>query len=132
MKMITSIIRPERLPDVKEELFKVKVYRMTVGNVIGAGQQKGFKEQYRGVIQEIRLNKKIKVEIAVNDSFVETTVKAIIRGARSNGGRIGDGKIFVSPLDDCIRIRTGEAGIDAIGGTSDEVEKGHKKRIIKA
>ena len=84
MKLITAIIKPERLPDVKEALFKEKVYRMTVSNVIGAGQQRGFKEQYRGVVTEVKLNKKVKIEIAVNESYVDTTVKAIIKGARKS------------------------------------------------
>lgn len=132
MKLITAIIKPERLPDVKEALFKMKVHRMTVSNVIGCGQQKGFKEQYRGVLTEVKLNKKVKLEIGVNDSFVGTTVKAIIKGARTNGGKIGDGKIFITSLEECIRIRTGETGIDAIGGASKETESEHKKKTIKA
>ncbi len=113
MKLITAIIQPEKLPDVKEALFKADVHKMTVSNVIGAGQQKGFTETYRGVITEVNLLKKVKIEIAVNEKFVKPTIDAIIQGARS--GKIGDGKIFVTSLDECIRIRTGETGSTAIG-----------------
>jgi nitrogen regulatory protein P-II 1 len=113
MKLIIAIIQPEKLPDVKQALFKADVHKMTVSNVIGAGQQKGFIETYRGVISEVNLLKKIRIEIAVNDSFVKPTVDAIIKGART--GKIGDGKIFIQSLDECIRIRTGEKGKSAIG-----------------
>jgi nitrogen regulatory protein P-II 1 len=80
---------------------------------LGCGQQRGFTETYRGVIQEVNLLKKIRLEIAVNEDFVEPTIEAIIKGART--GNIGDGKIFVLELGECIRIRTGEKGIEAIG-----------------
>lgn len=113
MKLITAIIQPERLPDVKKELYKAEIHKMTVSNVIGCGQQQGYTEVYRGVIEEVSLLKKIKIEIAVNDKFVKQTVNAIITGAQT--GSIGDGKIFITSLHDCIRIRTGETGIDAIG-----------------
>lgn len=113
MKLITAIIQPEKLTEVKEALLKAEVGKMTVSNVVGAGQQGGYTESYRGNIVEIRLLKKIKIEIAVNDDFVERTVDAIIGAARS--GSIGDGKIFVTHLEECIRIRTGERGQDAIG-----------------
>lgn len=113
MKLITAMIQPERLPDVKRELFKAEVYKMTVSNAIGCGQQQGYTEVYRGVIEEVNLLKKVKIEIAVNETFVKKTVNAIIAGAKT--GNVGDGKIFVTTLDDCIRIRTGEVGKDAIG-----------------
>ena len=113
MKLITAIIQPERLPDVKEALFKADVGKMTVSNVIGAGQQKGYSETYRGAITEINLLKKVRVDIAVNEDFVQRTIDAIIKGARS--GKIGDGKIFITDLPRCIRIRTGEEGNTAIG-----------------
>jgi len=113
MKLITAIIQPEKLPDVKEALFKAKVHKMTVSNVIGAGQQKGFTETYRGVITEVNLLKKVRIEVAVNEKFVKPTVEAIIKGART--GKIGDGKIFITSLDECIRIRTGETGNKDIG-----------------
>ncbi|MBN1757801.1 MAG: P-II family nitrogen regulator [Chitinispirillaceae bacterium] len=113
MKMIVAIIQPTRLPDVKQALFDAEVRKMTVTNVIGCGQQGGYTESYRGSIIEVNLIKKIRLEIAVNDDFVKPTVDAIIKGARS--GNIGDGKIFVLELPQCIRIRTGEEGKEAIG-----------------
>ncbi len=113
MKLIIAMVQPHRLPDVKRELFKNKIYKLTVTNVLGAGQQKGFTETYRGVITEVNLLKKVRLEIAVNEDFVEPTIEAIKKGAYT--GNIGDGKIFVLELLRCIRIRTGEEGSDAIG-----------------
>ncbi len=113
MKMIVAIIQPTKLPDVKKALFEAEVRKMTVTNVIGCGQQGGYTESYRGSVIEVNLLKKIRLEIAVNDNFVDATVQAIIKGARS--GNIGDGKIFVLDLPQCIRIRTGEEGSDAVG-----------------
>ncbi|MFH1068579.1 MAG: P-II family nitrogen regulator [Candidatus Glassbacteria bacterium] len=113
MKLIIALIQTEKLPAVKKALFAEEVHKMTVSNVIGCGQQKGFTETYRGVIHEVNLLKKVRLEIAVNEDFVEPTVQAIIKGARS--GKIGDGKIFVIPLERCVRIRTGEEGREAIG-----------------
>lgn len=113
MKMIVAIIQPEKLDDVKRELFNAEIYKMTVSKVKGCGQQMGFTESYRGQIKSVNLLDKIRLEIAVNDSFVDPTIKAIIKGARDN--KIGDGKIFVSNLEQCYRIRTGEIGSEAIG-----------------
>jgi nitrogen regulatory protein P-II 1 len=113
MKLITCLIQPERLPAVKQSLYEAEVYKMTVTNALGAGQQKGYSETYRGVEHEVNLLKKVRIEIAVNEDFVEATIEAIIKGART--GNIGDGKIWVVGLDDCIRIRTGERGTEAIG-----------------
>lgn len=113
MKMITAIIQPQKLPDVKQALIEADVHKMTVSNVIGCGQQGGYTETYRGAISEVSLLKKVRIEIAVNEDFVQPTIDAIIKGARS--GKIGDGKIFVTDLPRCIRIRTGEEGNDAIG-----------------
>ncbi|MCX7725473.1 MAG: P-II family nitrogen regulator [Chitinispirillaceae bacterium] len=113
MKLIIAIIQPAKLPDVKEALFEAGVRKMTVTNVIGSGQQAGYKESYRGNIVEINLLKKVRLEIAVNEAYVEPTINAIIKGART--GNIGDGKIFVLDLPRCIRIRTGEEGMEAIG-----------------
>lgn len=113
MKLIIAYIQPHKLNDVKEELYKAEVYKMSVTNSLGCGQQKGYTESYRGVDIEVNLLKKTRIEIAVNDAFVQTTVDALIRGARS--GEIGDGKIFIIPLEDCVRIRSGEKGTDAIG-----------------
>jgi nitrogen regulatory protein P-II 2 len=113
MKMIVAVIQPERLERVKEALFNAEVYKMTVTRVKGCGQQAGYDEHYRGQVKKVNLLEKIRFEIAVNDSFVEPTVKAIVKGAKS--GAIGDGKIFVMPLEECIRIRTDERGGAAIG-----------------
>ena len=113
MKLVIAMVQPEKLPDVKKALFDAKVHKMTVTNVVGAGQQKGFTESYRGAIEEINLLKKVRLEIAVNEDFLQPTIDAIIKGART--GNIGDGKIFVLDLPQCIRIRTGETGNSAIG-----------------
>jgi len=113
MKLIIAIIQPEKLPDVKKSLYQAQVYKMTISNVLGCGQQRGYSESYRGVIEEVNLLRKVRLEIAVNENFVQPTVDAIIQGART--GKIGDGKIFVLDLPECIRIRTGERGGEAIG-----------------
>jgi nitrogen regulatory protein P-II 2 len=113
MKLIIALIQPHKLPDVKKALFEANVHKMTVSTALGCGQQKGFTETYRGVIHEVNLLKKIRLEIAVNEEFVEATVKAIILGAKT--GNIGDGKIFITDLCECIRIRTGENDASAIG-----------------
>jgi nitrogen regulatory protein P-II 1 len=113
MKLIVAYIQPHKLNDVKEELYRSEVYKMSVTNSLGCGQQKGYHESYRGVDIEVNLLKKVRLEIAVNDEFVDATTEAIIRGARS--GEIGDGKIFVLPLENVIRIRSGETGKEAIG-----------------
>lgn len=113
MKLIIAYIQPEKLSDVKRELYKAEVYKVSVTNAMGCGQQRGYTESYRGVDIEVNLLKKVRLEIAVNESFVQPTVDAIIRGART--GQIGDGKIFIVDLVECIRIRTGETGGTAIG-----------------
>jgi len=113
MKLIIAYIQPEKLNDVKQELYKAEVFKMSVTNSMGCGQQKGYHESYRGVDTEVNLLKKIRLEIAVNEDFIEKTVQAIIKGART--GNIGDGKIFIIDLVECIRIRTGETGGVAIG-----------------
>jgi nitrogen regulatory protein P-II 1 len=113
MKLIIAMIQPEKLPDVKKSLFDADVHKMTVTNVVGAGQQKGFTESYRGALEEVNLLKKVRIEIAVNDNFVQPTIDAIVKGART--GNIGDGKIIVVPVEQCVRIRTGETGSQAVG-----------------
>ncbi len=116
MKMITAFIQPHKLPDVKQELYAAKVFKMSVSDCLGCGQQKGYHESYRGVDVEVNLLKKVRIDIGVNDNFVDTTIAAIIRGAKTGPeGKIGDGKIFVTNLEECIRIRTGERGNEAIG-----------------
>jgi nitrogen regulatory protein P-II 2 len=113
MKLIVAYIQPERLPSVKQALYEREVYKMSVTNALGCGQQKGYHESYRGVDIEVNLLKKVRIEIAVNEDFVEKTVEGIVAGART--GNIGDGKILVMDLADCIRIRTSEKGKEAIG-----------------
>jgi nitrogen regulatory protein P-II 1 len=113
MKMVVAIIRPEALEALKEALLKADVAKMTVSQVRGCGQQMGYTETYRGNIVNVNLLSKIRVEIAVNDEFEQPTVEAIMNAART--GKIGDGKIFVLPIEKCYRIRTGEEGPDAIG-----------------
>ena len=113
MKLIIAIIQPDKLEEVKEELYKAEVNLITVSEVLGHGRQKGVTEIYRGTKETGNLLRKIRLEIAVNENFVELTIKAIIKGA--NTGEIGDGKIFILDLPQCIRIRTGERGGVAIG-----------------
>ncbi|MEM7231803.1 MAG: P-II family nitrogen regulator [Planctomycetota bacterium] len=115
MKYIIAIIQPSRLEAVKESLSKVEVFRLTVSDAQGLGRQKGHTEVYRGHEYEVNLVKKVRLEIAVNDEFVDATIDAIVQGGRTGPeGKIGDGKIFVMPLEDAIRIRTGERGSEAI------------------
>jgi nitrogen regulatory protein P-II 2 len=113
VKLVIAYIQPHKLNDVKQALYKAEVFKMSVTNSLGCGQQKGYHESYRGVGIEVNLLKKVRLEIAVNEDFVERTISAIIEGART--GTIGDGKIFVVDLPQCIRIRTGERGSTAIG-----------------
>jgi len=112
MKYVIAMIQPHRLNDVKQALFDNEIYSMTVSTALGCGNQMGYTETYRGVMQEVNLLKKVRLEIAVNDDFVEPTIEAIIKGSRS--GSMGDGKIFVLDLPQCIRIRTLERGTKAI------------------
>jgi nitrogen regulatory protein P-II 1 len=113
MKLIIAYIQPHKLNAVKQELYKREIYKISVTNALGCGQQKGYSELYRGVDMEVNLLKKIRIEIAVNDSFVKSTIESITRGART--GSIGDGKIFILPVEETIRIRNGDTGSDAIG-----------------
>ena len=113
MKLIIAYVQPERLNAVKQELYDKEVFKLSVTNALGCGQQGGYHESYRGVDIEVNLLKKVRIEIAVTEPFVERTVAAIVKGART--GSIGDGKIFILELADCIRIRTGETGREAIG-----------------
>jgi len=113
MKLIIAIIQPHKLEEVKEELYKTEVNLITVNEVLGHGRQKGITEVYRGVKETGNLLRKVRLEIAVNEDFVERTIKAIIKGAKT--GSTGDGKIFIMDMAECIRIRTGERGSNAIG-----------------
>lgn len=113
MKLVIAYIQPDRLNPVKQALYARKIYKLSVTNALGCGQQQGFVQMWRGAVEEVKLLKKIRIAIAVNDEFVETTIDGICEGAQT--GHIGDGKIFVLPMEECIRIRTGERGSKAIG-----------------
>ena len=125
MKLIIAYIQPERLNAVKQALFAREIYKMSVTNALGCGKQGGYLHLYRcgkqggylhlyrGAVEEVTLHKKMRLAIAVNDHYIDKTIEAIIEGART--GDIGDGKIFVLPMDECVRIRTGERGPSAIG-----------------
>ena len=116
MKLIIAIIRPDKLDDVQTALAERDVYLMTVSDVRGCGRQRGYTEVYRGQEVKSRLVPKLKLEIAVNEQFVEATVEAIVHAARTGDvGSIGDGKLFVIDLEMAVRIRTGESGPAAIG-----------------
>lgn len=112
MKLITAIIKPFKLDDVREALSEMGVAGMTVTEVKGFGRQKGHTELYRGAEYVVDFLPKVKLEVAVSDDILETAVKALVEGAST--GKIGDGKIFVTSLEQVIRIRTGESGAEAI------------------
>jgi nitrogen regulatory protein P-II 2 len=113
MKLIIAIIRPEKFEEVQDALDEKQVHLMTATDVRGCGTQRGYSENYRGNKGVLRLVSKVKLEIAVNEDYVKPTIQAILKAGRS--GKIGDGKIFVLPLEECYRIRTGESGNVAIG-----------------
>ena len=113
MKLVIAIIQPYKLEEVKEELYKHEINLITVSEVLGHGRQKGVTEVYRGAKETGNLLRKVRLEIAVNDNYLEPTIKAITKGAKT--GETGDGKIFILDLQECIRIRTGEKGPVAIG-----------------
>lgn len=115
MKLIIAIVQPNKLEAVKEALDEVEVVRLTVMDCQGFGRQKGQREVYRGHEISVNLLRKVQLQIAVNDEFVEPTIQAILKGGRTGEkGEIGDGKVFVLPLEECVRIRTGERGPEAI------------------
>jgi len=115
VKLIIAIIQPDKLESVKAALTQVEVFRLTVMDVQGFGRQKGHTEVYRGHEYEVNLIRKVKLEIAVNDEFAEPTIEAIIQAGRTGAeGKIGDGKIFVLPVEEVVRVRTGEKGPEAI------------------
>lgn len=113
MKMVIAVVRPEAVEDVKQALYDAEIHKMTVTQVKGCGQQKGYTESYRGNIINVNLLNKVRFEIVVNDDFVKPTIDAIMKAART--GKIGDGKIFVLPVEQVYRIRTGEEGGPAVG-----------------
>ncbi len=112
MRLITTIVRPERLPDVKAALFRAGVTGITLSRVTGHGGEREVLEQYRGSTVVAEFHEKVKIEMAVSEPFVEPTIQAILSSART--GEVGDGKIFVQPLERVIRIRTGEADTQAL------------------
>ena len=112
MKLITAIIKPFKLDDVREALSEVGVQGMTVTEVKGFGRQKGHTELYRGTEYVVDFLPKVKIEAAVDDALLEQALEAITKSA--NTGKVGDGKIFVTALDEVVRIRTGETGPDAV------------------
>ncbi|MBT3662143.1 MAG: P-II family nitrogen regulator [Candidatus Marinimicrobia bacterium] len=114
MKLIISIIQPEELPAIKEELLKRKIYKFTITNAKGQGKEIPVQEVYRGISHEITLLIKVRLEIAVNDEYVDAVIDAITTVAKQDGDK-GRGKIFIMPIEECIRIRTGEKGTTAIG-----------------
>jgi nitrogen regulatory protein P-II 1 len=113
MKLVIAYVQPERLNSVKQSLFEAEITKMSVTNALGCGQQGGYHESYRGADVEVNLLKKVRIELAINDQFVDQAIEAIVKGAKT--GAIGDGKIFVINLEQCVRIRTSEAGELAIG-----------------
>jgi nitrogen regulatory protein P-II 2 len=113
MKYIVAVIQPQKLEEVKRALDVAEVHLMTVSTVLGCGRQKGVTEIYRGVKEVGNLLRKVKIEVAVNEAFVQVTIDAIVNATRT--GQVGDGKIFVMDLAECVRIRTGETGGIAIG-----------------
>ena len=115
MKLIVAVLKPFKLDDVKEALKAAGVAGMTLTEAQGFGRQRGHAEAYRGHEFSVDLLRKVQLMIAVNEAFLEPTIDALIKGGRTGAsGEIGDGKIFVLPLEDCIRIRTGERGGEAI------------------
>ena len=122
MKLITTIVRPERLPEVKAALFRAGVTGITLSRVVGHGGELAVLSQYRGSTVAMEFHEKVKIEMAVSEPFVEPTIAAILSSART--GEVGDGKIFVQPVDQVVRIRTGERENDALTAVNaDEVQR---------
>lgn len=113
MKLIIAIIQQDKLDEVREALIAAEITRITVSRVTGHGRQEG-EELYRGQIVVPNLIPKVRLEIACNDEFVKITCDTIVKTARHENGKVGDGKIFIMPLEECIRIRTGDKGSAAI------------------
>ena len=114
MKLIIAVIQPEELPEIKEELLRKKIYKFTVSNALGQGKEIPIQEVYRGIAHEITLLKKVRLEIAVNDEFADDVIESITTVAQKDSDK-GRGKIFILPIEECVRIRTGERGKNAIG-----------------
>jgi len=122
MKLITTVVRPERLPEVKAALFRAGVTGITLSRVVGHGGESEILSQYRGATVAMEFHEKVKIEMAVSEPFVEPTIRAILSSART--GEVGDGKIFVQPLESVIRIRTGERDNDALTAVNaDQIQR---------
>lgn len=113
MKLVTAMVQPEVVPLVQEELFGAQINKFSITAGVGHGTQKGYQATFRGVQTQINILKRVRIDVAVNEDFVERAIQAILKAAQT--GMPGDGKIFVTDLHDCIRIRTGERGSQAIG-----------------
>ncbi len=113
MKLVTAIIQPDKLDEVRDELVKAEISRITVSRCTGRGRAEEF-DLHRGQKVAPSLISKVRIDIACNDEFVDVAIAAILRGAKHESGQVGDGKIFVTPLERCIRIRTDEQGIEAV------------------
>jgi nitrogen regulatory protein P-II 1 len=127
MKLITTVVRPERLAIVKEALFRVGVTGMTISRVSGHGGEQELVEHYRGSSLVLEFHDKVKIEMAVSEPFVEPTIDAIIAAAHT--GKVGDGKIFVQPLDRVVRIRTGERDTAALTPVTAEEVQNRSRRM---
>jgi len=117
MKLIVAIIQPQRLEAVKQALTEVEVFRLTISDVQGYGRQKGHTEYFRGQPMQVNLIRKVRLDIAVNDEFVQPTIAAVIKAARSGPdgkGKVGDGKILVLPFENVVRISDGTMGMEAV------------------
>ena len=131
MKLITAIIRPERLPEVKAALFRAGVTGMTLTRVSGHGGEREIVQRYRAETVLLEFHEKVKIEMACSEPFVEPTIQAILSAARTGG--VGDGKIFVQPLEQVIRIRTGERNNSALTPvTADEVQRAAQAELARA
>lgn len=113
MKLLVAYIKPEKLSSVKQALYDKEIFKMSVTNALGCGEEHGYHEDYRGAGVEVNLLKKVRLELAINEEYLEKAITAIVDGAHTD--KVGDGKIFVHQLDECVRIRTGERGKEAIG-----------------
>lgn len=131
MKLITTIIRPERLPEVKEALFRAGITGITLSKVSGHGGETEVVEHFRGTSVVIEFHEKVKIEMACSEPFVEPAIQAILSSARTGG--VGDGKIFIVPLERVIRIRTGEEDIEALTPvTADVVQRAARGVVVAA
>ncbi len=130
MKLITAVIRPERLPEVKAALFRVGVTGMTLSRVSGHGGEREIIQRYRAETVVMEFHEKVRLEMACSEPFVEPCIQAILSAART--GEVGDGKIFVQPLEEVIRIRTGERDVAALTPVTAEAVQREARRALAA